>query len=211
MSDLFETIRQIVRQELGAIRTAELAVVQEQHPHSGDSDSDNYACTVVLRNSQLVLPKVPVATSRIGHAAIPNEGDLVLVQFIAGDINAPVIVGSFYNDEDRPPPNDDGQVVWHLPEVGGGLQLLVDGHESTISLTLGSGLELNLADGDPAVEIKVGNGSATVQIDSDGTIAIKSQRELTVEAATNLNIKGVNVKIEADGQLELKGALTKIN
>ena len=107
--DLYNTIRHMIQEELRQIRTAELGVVQEQHPHASDSDDDNYACTVALRNSDIVLPKVPVATQRIGIASIPNINDLVLVQFINGDINAPVITGCFYNDEDRPPVNDDQQ------------------------------------------------------------------------------------------------------
>ena len=39
----------------------------------------------------------------------------MLVQFVAGDVNAPVIVGRLYNDEDRPPENEDGKAVLHLP------------------------------------------------------------------------------------------------
>src|SRR5438552_1540951 len=94
---LFETIQHIIQEELRQIRTAELAVVQEQHPHASESDTDNYACSVRLRNSGIVLKQVPIATSRIGSVSIPSTGDLVLVQFIGGDINAPVITGSFYN------------------------------------------------------------------------------------------------------------------
>ncbi|MCP4655836.1 MAG: Rhs element Vgr protein, partial [bacterium] len=41
-STLFETIRRIVREEVARVRTAELAVVEEQHPHADDSDTDNY-------------------------------------------------------------------------------------------------------------------------------------------------------------------------
>ena len=211
MSDLYETIRYIVRQEIQRARTAELAVVQEQHPHADDGDSDNYACSVVLRNSQIVLSQVPVATARIGQAAIPNVGDLVLVQFVGGDINAPVIVGSFYNDEDRPPANDDGQLVWHLPTVGGDVQLTVDGHSKSVVLALGGGVEINVADADPAVEIKVGNGSATVQIDSDGTITINSQKAINIESMTDIALKGLNINVEASAQLVLKGTQVQIN
>jgi len=50
---LFESIQRIVREELAQVRAAELAVVEEQHPHASDSDTDNYACTVKLRDSQL--------------------------------------------------------------------------------------------------------------------------------------------------------------
>ncbi len=109
---LFESIQRIVQEELrqrahgGARRRAGAASVRRR---------DNYACTVVLRDSEIVLRHVPVATSRIGTVAIPAVGELVLVQFVGGDINAPVIVGRLYNDEDRPPENDDGQAVLHLP------------------------------------------------------------------------------------------------
>src|SRR5439155_612113 len=90
---LYETVRAIVRDQLATVRTAELGVVQDQHPHASEGDTDNYACTVTLRDSGIVLKKVPVATNRIGAASIPNVGDLVLVQFVGGDIHAPVITG----------------------------------------------------------------------------------------------------------------------
>jgi hypothetical protein len=98
---LYDTIRKIVQQELARVRTAELAVVQAVHP----ADPDNYSCTVVLRDSDMVLKQVPLTTPRKGVAMVPDVGDLVLVQFIGGQINAPVITGSLYNDEDRPPKN----------------------------------------------------------------------------------------------------------
>lgn len=210
-NNLYDTIRQIIRQELRQVRSAELGIVQEQHPHASDSDSDNYACTVVLRDSEIVLPRVPVATGRIGAATIPNVGELVLVQFVSGNINKPVIIGRFYNDEDRPPVNEDGQLVYHLPEVGGGVQLLVNGHESTLELQMGSGVTVTLQDADPAVLIDVGGGSATLQIDSDGTVMLTSQRALTLEAATDMTLKALNITAEASAQLTLKGALVQIN
>ena len=54
-----------------------------------------------LRDSGLELKRVPVATQRIGLAAIPNVDDLVLVAFVGGDLQRPVIVGRLYNDVDR--------------------------------------------------------------------------------------------------------------
>ncbi len=95
MSELVNVIQQIVHNELRQVRVTELAVVEPSglHPHAGDSDKDNYACDVRLKNSGLVLKQVPVATGRIGTAAIPNEGDLVLLTFDHGDVNQPMIIG----------------------------------------------------------------------------------------------------------------------
>jgi Type VI secretion system/phage-baseplate injector OB domain len=93
VSSLVDTIAAIVRSELSAVRTTELGVVQAVYPHSDSGDDDNYGCDVTLKNSNLALKRVPVATGHIGTAAIPNVGDLVMLAFDHGDVNAPIIIG----------------------------------------------------------------------------------------------------------------------
>ncbi len=213
---LFETIRRIVQEELGRVRTAELAVVQDQHPHASASDKDNYACTVRLRDSGIVLKQVPVATQRVGGVSIPAVGELVLVQFIGGDINAPVITGRLYNDEDRPPVSADGQAVLHLPLDAADDDAvhveLRSGDERALALKLGGGLELNLKDDDPVVELKVDGGKATLTIDRDGAVTLKSQGDLSLKVDNNLKVESGNeVSIKAGGQLNLKGATINLN
>ena len=212
---LYETIRRLVREELGQVRTAELAVVQAQHPHASGSDTDNYACTVELRDSGIVLKQVPVATERIGSVSIPAVGELVLVQFLGGELNAPVITGRLYNEEDRPPPSDDGQWVLHLPLGAGDSDAvhveLHSGDKRELLLKLGSALTLTLKDDDPVVEIDVDGGKAALKIARDGGVTIASQGSLKVEASTDMALKGANVKVEASGQLTLKGSVVNIN
>lgn len=212
---LFETIRRLVREELGQVRTAELAVVQAQHPHASGSDTDNYACTVALRDSGTVLRKVPVATERIGSASIPAVGELVLVQFLDGDLNAPVVTGRLYTDEQRPPPSDDGQWVLHLPLGAGDADAvhveLSSGQARQVLLKLGSALTLTLQDDDPVVEIGVDGGKAAVKIARDGGLTVESQGTLKIEASADVALKGANVTVEASGQLTLKGSVVNIN
>ena len=205
MSDLYDSIRRIVREEMRRQRGAELAVVQEQHPHADDGDTDNYGCTVVLRDSGIVLKRVPVMVMRKGAASIPDVGDLVLVQFLNGDINAPVIVGSLYNDEDRPPPNSSGQAVLQLPLGGGGIELLMDSESATsLELTVGGGATITVIDDDPVITIDVGGGNAALEISRDGSVSLNS--------GTGVEIKsGADMTIEAGGNLNLKGALVNIN
>jgi uncharacterized protein involved in type VI secretion and phage assembly len=204
---LYETIRRIVQQELAQIRTAELAVVKELHAHESESDPGNYACSVELRNSGLALKQVPVATGLIGAVSIPAVGELVLVQFIGGDINAPVITGRLYNDVDRPPVNAAGQWVLHLP-LGAGESDAVhaelrSGDIRTLTLTLGSGLSIQLQDDDPAVAIEVDGGKAKLSIAKDGAVTVESQGDV--------NVKGNQITIEAQAQLNLKGATVNLN
>lgn len=204
---LLQAIRQIVAEELGRVRPPQLAVVQETHPHASESDTDNYACTVRLRDSDTVLKRVPVATGRIGLASIPAPGNLVLVQFLGGDARAPIITGSFYNDEDRPPANADGQVVLHLPVDAADADAvrvqLSTGDTREILLRLGAALTLELKDDDPVIRIDVADGAALVEIARDGSIAISKSPNISLEAG--------EITIEASGTLNLKGATVNIN
>jgi phage baseplate assembly protein gpV len=115
MSSVVETIQEIVRRELRAIRIAELGVVEAIAPHSDDGDNDNYGCDVRLKNSGLLLEQVPVMTGHLGSAAIPNVGDLVLLAFAKGDANQAIVLGRLYNDADRPPLNRSNELIMHLP------------------------------------------------------------------------------------------------
>jgi uncharacterized protein involved in type VI secretion and phage assembly len=203
---MFDTMRRIVREELSRIRTAELAVVTEQHPHAADSDTDNYACSVQLRDTGLVLKRVPVAVHRVGAASLPGVGDLVLVQFVGGDLDAPIILGSLYNDEDRPPVNGDGKAVLHLPlgaadSDAAHIELSSNGTR-TLKIAMGSTV-VTITDDDPSVNIDVGDNAA-LTVGSNGAVTIKSSGNIEIKSDGNINV-------EAGATLTLKGATVNIN
>ena len=204
---LYETIQKIVQDELKQVKTAQLAIVEAQHPHADESDSDNYACTIALRDSGIVLKNVPVATSKIGTASIPGVGDMVMVQFIGGDINAPIITGCLYNDEARPPLNDDSQIIMHHPQGAEDSDAtrieIFSGPEKKMVIKLGDALELNLADDDPVVEIKVDGGKGNLTIARDGAVMVQSDGKI--------EIKGNEIIIEAQAGLKLKGQTIDLN
>ena len=209
-NSLIETVRQIVRQEMQSAHNSTLAIVQEQHIGDGE-----YACTVQTQDAEIVLKQVPVATARMGMVSIPAVNDLVLVQFIGGDINRPIIIGSLYNDEDVPPANADGQWICQLPNgAGDGEGVLIttnsDGTPS-IEIKLGSALNITLQDDDPVLSVDVGSGSAALTIDSDGTLAVSGGRGINIEAGSDLVLKGANVQIEGSGEVAVKGAVINLN
>ncbi|HKJ67564.1 MAG TPA: phage baseplate assembly protein V, partial [bacterium] len=113
-------VQKVVRHELQKLRVGELGVVTSVFPHTGKDDYNNYECNVKLKNSavngsELELRKVPIATGVIGMAAAPNVGDLVLIAFIRGEVNQPIITGRLYNDEDRPPVHNSNEFIHRLP------------------------------------------------------------------------------------------------
>jgi phage baseplate assembly protein gpV len=199
---LFDAVERTVQAQVARLHTSALALVREQHP----ADPDNYACTVEIPALATVLKKVPMLTSKLGAVSMPAVGDLVLVYFVGGDVNAPVILGSLYSNEDRPPANEDGQVILHLPlgaADSDAAHIEVSSKDArSLRISMG-GTVVTIQDGDPAVSIDAG-GNAALTIDSNGAVQLKS--------SGNIEIKGDgNIKIEAGGQLTLKGATVNIN
>ena len=94
---LLHTLRGIARDEAAQRWATAAAVVRSVH------GGTEHACTVQLRESGLVLPRVPIAVGVLGAAALPNEGELVLVAFNGGDVHGGVVIGRLYDEKTAPP------------------------------------------------------------------------------------------------------------
>jgi uncharacterized protein involved in type VI secretion and phage assembly len=205
--ELLSVIQAIVREEIAARRFAELALVTDVHPHADGGDKLNYECTVKLRDSGLELQRVPVATQRVGFAAIPNVDDLVLVTFVGGDLHAPVIVGRLYNDVDRAPEAKTGECVYISPdaaesglrrfylELPNGNSVLVDDDKTLLDMG-GTKITVNHAG---AVEIEA---QADISLQAGGKLALKAQSDVTIEG------QSVSIKAQTSAQLEGQAGAT---
>lgn len=194
--DVVGVIRAIVRDLLRSFRTAELAVVETAYPHASASDRNNYECDVRLRDSGLVLRRVPVGVQRIGAAAIPNAGDLVLVQFLGGDLHTAIITARLYNDQDRPPEAAEREFVYASrdePESGVRRAYLEfpQGHKLTLD--------------DEALFIEM--GQTTLRISHDGDVELTSAAKVVVQAKGDTQIEAQgNLDLKAQGDVALEGA-----
>jgi hypothetical protein len=99
------------------IYTTEIGIVNEVFPHSEAKDKANYQCNLTLRDSSVFLKEVPVATQHIGLTSIPKVGDLVLVSFLNGDLNRPVVTGTLYHSKGIAPLNAEGEITYVHREV----------------------------------------------------------------------------------------------
>jgi phage baseplate assembly protein gpV len=212
MDDLFETLRKLIRHELRQHRFAEMGVVQAVYP----SDPGNHDADVVLHATDLVLRHVPLLTPRKGIASLPDVGDLVLVQFLNGDVNRPVVVGTLYNGDDRPPEHAEGQWVLQLPSgpdaAEDGVRIEVrqqDPAGLTVSVK-GDKFRLEVQDDDPVAKLTV--AGTTVTVDGGGGVKVDGGADVEVKAGANLKIEaGGNADIKAGGVLTLKGSVVNIN
>lgn len=204
---MLEIIRRVVGQEIAQVRSSALGVVTAVFPHSASDDEHNYEASVRLKHSELTLPKVPIAVAQIGFAATPQVGDLVLVQFIDGDLSQPVIAGRLYHDEARPPLHAADELVLERRLGDGTLSQLRFAADGAIHLQR----EVDPEDGytaratvritkDGAVEIRAGE-KTHILLSNDGAIEILADGQAISITCSELSIEG-NVSVKGDLKVE---------
>jgi len=229
VSTIVSTIQEIVRQELRRVHVTELGLVEAAYPHSADGDSNNYGCDVRLKNSGLLLKRVPVATGHIGTAAIPNIGDLVLLTFDKGDVNQPIVIGRLYNDEDRPPLNNPDEIIFRLPlaeaddkSIKAAIRNLQDSTppreilvemspkitvritDGTVRATAGkTEMKLEQPDGSGGT-VTVVAGRTKITMNQDGDVAIEAAGAMTLKATRDLTLEGQNVTIKGQMKTDIE-------
>jgi phage baseplate assembly protein gpV len=181
---LLDIIKEVVRQEMTRQRASLLGVVTEIFPHESEDDDNNYEVTVRLKHEDLELRRVPMAVGHVGIAAPPRVDDLVMVQFINGDLNQPVVTGRFYHADERPPLHNADDILFE--------QRIPDGKLNHLRFT---------ADGAIVIQRDVTSPEdnsaalAGIKIDPDGNIEIKAGDSIVI-TLTNED----NIEIKADGK-----------
>jgi translation initiation factor IF-1 len=205
MSGIIDIIRRVVRQELARSRGSQLGVVTAIFPHTAGDDQNNYEVSVRLKHEDLELRRVPMAVGHVGVAAPPRIGDLVLVQFVDGDLNQPLVTGRFYHADERPPLHHEGEVLFEQRVPDGTLNHLRFTADGTIYLQRDvTKPEDNSA---ATASIKIDGESGDIQVlvaERKASIAISAKRgDIAIRAGDNvaITLKHDNsIEIVADGR-----------
>ncbi|WP_309897337.1 phage baseplate assembly protein V [Archangium sp.] len=179
MSDLVTIIRAIVRDELASLRLGDIGVVTSSFPHA-EGDENNHECNVQLRESGLELRRVPIATPHVGMASAPRAGELVLISYVGGDPNRPIVVGRLYSDEVNPPVHaaDEWRVV---SPPGGTTSIAIDADQSVV----------------------LSAGETVLTLKQDDVITIQGKADLTIEVDGNVQLKCQDCTVDASGKIDL--------
>ncbi len=218
-TDAISLIQAVIRDQLRAFKTAEMGVVTNVYSHDSSSDNNNYECDVQLRDSGLELKRIPVSTQRMGAVAIPNSGDLVLLQYLNGDIHSAVISGRLYNDQDRPPQASLGEFVYISPddaasgvrrmylEFPNGNTLLMDDDklvltmgQSTVTVNHDGDIEINSGSSDITLTDQGGSNLLKIQV-QQGRVSIQGQTKVTVDAPQIELVQGASHPLVLGDQL----------
>ncbi|MBL8485076.1 MAG: hypothetical protein JNJ60_22970 [Rhodocyclaceae bacterium] len=196
MSDPIAVIRAIVRDELQALRLGDLALVTSVFAHSGEDDGNNYECSVKLRESDLELRKVPIATPHVGMVSAPQVGDLVYVSYVGGDPNRPIVIGRLYSEKANPPLHEENE--WRVEAPLKGPSSFAIDKDAALVLTAGKTVLTLKKDGN--VELA---GEADVTLQVKGKVELKGEADLNIEVQGKVAVKCTDCKIDASGNIDL--------
>lgn len=130
---------------------------------------------------------------------IPLGHQEVLVSFIAGDPDKPVIIGSVYNSQNPPPFAEDTQSGFSSKSNNGTNILCFDNKNDEETLTVSSAKILNLESKEDC-NVSVG-GILNQDISDDMLTKVKGNYERVVEK--NILIEGKEIKLEGQDNISL--------
>jgi len=164
---------------------------------------------------------MPGAGKERGFFVLPEVDDEVLVAFLSGDMNYPVVIGGLYSSKSPPPLTsanavESGKVVNRMMKTTAGHVIEVKETSSAKSITI--------KDGQNKISVTMDATNKQMTSKSEGKYDVESQQDITFESKSakvtvkatgdiviqsnaNVNIKAAaNVSIEGTGQVTVKGS-----
>lgn len=172
---------------------------------------------------------MPLAGKQHGIQFLPDVGDLVVLAFVGGDRQRPVVMGCLWNNEiPMPYPLKDGKNFSFTIKTPSGSEILLDGEKGkekitaktpaeskiimddekqSITITDKGGknlIKMDLKGGEMQIladkKITLKAGSSSLELNGSGSVTLKSSNTLTLDAAT----------IELKAKSQLKGQGTQV-
>jgi hypothetical protein len=217
----YEMVRKIAERETEKLHLLEYGRVESVDLHESDDDKVGFTCAVQLvtrrtdEGELLKLEKVPIATGFMGMIDVPKIDDLVLIGYINGDFELPIVIGRMYSKERPPPLFEDGIHLWEISKDGFGSgveqskvkiaftdadQTTLELDDAQINIVIGGDMNIKL-NKDEAVIDAAGN---TITANTDGTLKLDFTGDVEIKSSGN-------IKLDASGSVEIKGAKIDLN
>lgn len=189
---------------------------------AADKSGCNCITVSICNHNKTMLKDVPIAfdmaSKGFGRVVMPKEGDNVIVGFFGGDLEQPVILGSFYDPGRKPPIKVDKKNNINYFKTATGLQITIDDSDSKsgVYIETQDGHKLNLSDKDQFVELASKNGKTSFKIDFKNSKIEMKCKDMSVAAENSVSMKvggnelaikkgsGVDIKSEGHANVEAK-------
>ena len=152
----------------------------------------------------------PYAGNGFGATFVPEKQTEVLVAFVHGDMNEPVVIGGLYNGQDKPPAYRKGteqDVKMIKTQAGHAVRLDDSAKARAIELKTAGGHDVVLDDQHKKITITSSGGHTLVLDDQGNKIELSAaggKGKLTIEASGKITLSGTIVTVSAQ-QVSLGG------
>jgi Rhs element Vgr protein len=140
----------------------------------------------------------PDAGKARGYFFRPDPGDEVVVGFFNNDPRQPVVLGALFGSKNAPPqvvsPLTDKNIHKAIVTKKGTAISFIDDDKPSVSIQTPGKNKITIDDNDESVKIEDQHGNS-ITLNKNG-IAIKSAKDLTLEASGNVEIKGAKVDVK---------------
>src|SRR6266511_403457 len=149
----------------------------------------------------------PMAGNNRGAFFRPEVGDEVLVAFEHGEPRRPYIIGSLWSKVDLPP-TDDGKPKdnnWRFIKSRSGHIILLDDTQGKEKIVF--------VDKDNLRKVIIDSANSKIEVICDqGNVEVKASAGDVKVEAINVSVKAsAELKLEATGNVTIKGAMVNIN
>ncbi len=153
----------------------------------------------------------PMSGKEWGMFFLPEVGDEVLVAFSEGDMLRPYVIGSLWNQTNKPPVTikDKENKVRQIKTKNGHEITFVDEEgKDSITIKTPKDLTIKLEDEKEVISIQNKEGNNIVKIDAkNGEVQVLAEKKITVKAGNSkmeLDGSSNNVVIESNQSIKLK-------
>jgi phage baseplate assembly protein gpV len=149
------------------------------------------------------------ASNEMGSFFIPNVNDEVIVGCLGNNPDTPIVLGSLYSSKNKAPfpIAKENYIKGFVTKEG--TKVILDDEKKVIELSTKKGNKMTISDDTKGITLEDENKNKIIL--NDQGITIESCKDFNVKAKGNVAIEGIGFKGEASGNMELKGALIKLN
>lgn len=176
-----------------------LGRIKIQYPWSSNTNESYWVRVVTIMSG-----------NGFGGFFLPEVGDEVLVAFLNGDVDSPVILGSLWNQNNLPPEsNSDGKNNIRVIKSRSGHEIRFDDNDDGGSQKL----EIKSSKGHSIIfDDTAGSEKITLQDSAGGSVELDAvANKITIKSNTEIAMEAPMITIKADSILTLEGGLVKIN
>ena len=148
---------------------------------------------------------------------LPEIGDNVIIGFVNGDLESPVILGSLHS-QSKPPaitPSDANNEKGFTTRSK--MHIRFNDQTNTITIDTPAGNSIVLDESGMQIEIKdqssnkITMSSAGITLESPMNIEIKAGASLSLSAGNKISIRGASLSVKADADISVEGASSTLS